>query len=94
MTDMAPTKKTPATTKNKASNRRLLIVTFDDSRGVALVRGQRAGDLVKTLDNNRARWSESGHGWVVDKGMATNVIAYAEYAGLIVVVNKRPGGAA
>lgn len=79
----------------KRSNPRLLLITHDDGKGLALVRGQRAGQLVRMLDDNRAKWSESGRGWIVTKAKAVDVVAYAEFLGLMVVHTKprNSGGA-
>ena len=40
------------------------------------------------LDDNRAKWSESGRGWIVTKAKAVDVVAYAEFLGLMVVHTK------
>lgn len=72
----------------KRANPRLVLFTYDDKRGLCLIRGAKAGDVVRYCDDNRARWSESGHGWVVSREVAINAAAWAEYAGLIVVTTK------
>lgn len=82
-------------TAKKRANPRLLLITHDDRKGVALVRGSRAGDLVRLVDDGKARWSESGRGWVITKASAVNLAAYAEYAGLLVIHTRpRTDGAA
>lgn len=72
----------------KKSNPRLVLFTHDDQRGLCLIRGAKAGDVVRYVDDNRARWSESAHGWVVPREVAVNAAAWAEYAGLLVVTTK------
>lgn len=82
-------------TAKRRGNPRLILFTYDDARGVCLIRGSKAGEVVRYCDNNRAKWSESGNGWVVPRDVAVNAAAWAEYAGLMVVTTKpRRAGAA
>ena len=72
---------------------------FKEGLGLYLPRSSReiskAGEVVRYCDNNRAKWSESGNGWVVPRDVAVNAAAWAEYAGLMVVTTKpRRAGAA
>lgn len=80
-------------TAKKRANPRLVLFTFDDARGLCLIRGSKAGDVVRYCDDNHARWSESARGWVVPREVAVNAAAWAEYAGLMVVTTKPQGGA-
>ena len=65
---------------------RLLLVHMDRDRGVALVRGPIAGDLLRYVNGARIKWSERAGGWVVSTEVAIDLIAFAEYRHAIVKV--------
>jgi hypothetical protein len=67
-----------------------LFVTTDDRRGVALLRGDGAHDVIETL-SIKATWSKFGRGWVVDREHVADVVAFCEHRHqLVVVSNRRP----
>lgn len=67
---------------------RLLLVTFDRSRGLALLRGPKALEVANAVHEGTPRWSQRVRGWVVDEAVATDAIAYAEYRSFIVRVGE------
>ena len=65
-----------------------LFVTVDDQRSVALLRGDGAHDVIKTL-SLKATWSRGGRGWVVDVKHVADVVAFAQYRHELAVVSER-----
>lgn len=76
-------------TAAKAENPRLVLVVVDDDRRQAFVRGHRAGEILKYLDDRRVRWNENGAGWLIPTELVPDVVAYAEYRRLLPVVAKK-----
>lgn len=80
----------------KRSNPRLVLVLVDDQRRTAFVRGSRVGDVLRYIDDHRARWNESGNGWVIPSERVPDLVAYCDMRNLLTVVRTkgRDSGAA
>jgi hypothetical protein len=63
----------------------VLHITEDTTRGIALIRGRGIDAVLDTAGVlNRARWSQSAKGWVLDVTDLGDVIAVAEHSRAIV----------
>jgi hypothetical protein len=67
-------------------------VTLDEQRGIALVRGHKAGDVIKFYAIPTG-WSRSGRGWVVDGQYVDDLVAQLEVAGYHVTYREQGGAA-
>jgi hypothetical protein len=75
------------------SSKRVVAITVDDRRGLALVRGWDAKELVEAA-GHRPLWSGSGRGWVVDARHVPDVEALAQHEHRILTVRQVGGGPA
>jgi hypothetical protein len=66
-----------------------LIITLDESRGVALVKGRAAEEALFRVAPETFQWSESGRGWVVALNVADDLTAWGQQARELVVVHRR-----
>jgi hypothetical protein len=73
-----------------------LFVTVDDQNGVALLRGDGAGQCARLFSGSYpgaeykpSRWSNTGRGWVIPSRLVPDVIAYAESRHELAVVSGR-----
>jgi hypothetical protein len=67
---------------------RVLSITVDGARGLALLRGQGCRELADELQLD-PQWSESGRGWVVDVVHAADLLALGEWRHYIVSWRER-----
>jgi hypothetical protein len=67
----------------------LLVVTTDERRGVALVRGPSARRVTGLLAAEQRQWSPSGRGWVVPIDVVPDLRCYGEVFRELVVVSQR-----
>lgn len=74
-----------------APSKRVLAITVDDRRGVALVRGWDAKELV-LRSGHEPLWSASGRGWCVNAHRVPDVEALAQLEHRLVVVRSVGGG--
>lgn len=64
----------------------------DPSRGLALLRGWRAPELLDAAGlTDRARWSASGHGHVIARTYLPDLTAHAQHAGVPLRFKKVTG---
>lgn len=72
-----------------ADTSRFIWVTPDQSRGVALVKGRRAVDLIRAAEIPESYWSHKGGGVVVPLSRVPDVHAAGQHLG-IVVRDRKP----
>lgn len=73
-------------------SKRVLVITVDHDRGVALVKGWGAKELVQNA-GHKPLWSGSGRGWVVNTRHVPDVEALAQHEHRILTVRHVGGDA-
>jgi hypothetical protein len=67
-----------------------LVVTVDEQRGIAPVRGRSARRVTQLLAAEQRQWSPSGRGWVVPADVVADLRTFAEiFRGELCVVSQR-----
>lgn len=72
-------------------NRHVVAVTVDQARGVALLKGWRAKELV-LASGHKPLWSAVGRGWCIDAKHVPDVEAVGQLEHQLVIVRASSGG--